>query len=98
MEKEKNIKKLEAVVDLHEKMRKSYFFSSPSVAALRRRYEENNSLETTLVHKNDKICIKQITKCSCRHVYYSMSIYVNDELVNKDIRFVKKIIRELSEL
>lgn len=87
---------LQAIIDLHEKMSKSYFFSPPSVAAKRRKYEEYNSLDTTFSYNGDTIQVEQTTSCSCRHVYYSVKYYINGICVKKDIRFIKKILKEVT--
>lgn len=88
---------LEAIIRLHEKMRGSYFYSPPRNASSRRNYEEYNSLETTFEYNGDTIRVSQDTRCSCRNVYYSVNYYINDEPVRKDIRFIKKILKEIGE-
>jgi len=92
------LNKLKTIIALHEKMSKSYFFAPPRLAAGRRSYEEYNSLETVFEYKGDTIRVSQETKCSCHHVYYSVKYYINDEQEKKDIRFIKKIIKEVQEV
>lgn len=96
MDKENLILKLEAIINLHDKMSKSYFFTSPRIAACRRSYEEANSLETEFEYNGDTIRVEQITECSCHHVYYKVKYYINGMPVSKDIRFIKKILKELT--
>lgn len=90
------ISKLRVVIGLHDKMSKSYFFTPPSVAACRRNYEKANSLETEFEYSGDTIRVEQITECSCHHVYYKVKYYINGMPVSKDIRFIKKILKELT--
>lgn len=33
--------------------------------------------------------------CSAKRIYYKMKIYINDELTNKDIRFIKKMLESI---
>jgi hypothetical protein len=91
-----NKNQLESIINLHEKMRGCYFYSSPQNASSRRSYERYNSLTSEFEHNNQKITVIQDTECSCKNVYYSMKIYIDDKLVNKDIRFVKKILNALN--
>lgn len=93
--KEILISQLEAIVSLHQKMSKSYFFTPPMVARNRRSYEEKNSLDTVFEYEGDVYRIEQVTKCSCKHVYYSVDYYKNYELIHADIRLVKKILKKL---
>lgn len=90
--------KLDAVIELHEKMSRSYFYSPPATASKRRYYEDANSLETVFEYKGDKILVLQDTQCSCKHVYYTVDYFINGEQVKKDIRFIKKIRKELQAL
>ena len=89
------MKNLEKVIELHEKMKNSYFYSSPSSATSRRLYEKYNSLTTELSAKGDKIEIIQDTSCSCKNVYYSMKILINGNSSGKNISFVKKLMKEV---
>ena len=86
--------KLNSIIQLHDKMKNCFFWSSPSSSASRRNYESYNSLESSVMYNNQVIKVIQNTSCSCKNIYYSMKIYVNDELVNKDIRFIKKMLKE----
>lgn len=92
------ISRLRVIIGLHDKMSKSYFFIPPSVAACRRSYEEANSLETEFEYSGDTIRVEQITECSCHHVYYKVKYYINGIPVSKNIRFIKKILKELTNL
>ena len=87
------MKKIENVIELHEKMSGAYFFSSPCNSAGRRSYEAFNSLTTEFTHDKQKIKIIQETTCSAKNIYYKMRIFVNNKEVKKDIRFLKKMIK-----
>lgn len=91
----KLLEKLNDVLCLHDKMKGAYFFTPPRVASMRRRYEENNSLETEFSYKGDDYLVSQVTNCSCKNVYYSVSYYKNGTLISADIRLIKKIVSEL---
>jgi len=86
-------KQLNEVIYLHEKMKGAYFFKPPCNAASRRLYEEKNSLITLFSFENNEYKVMQTTNCSCNNIYYKMSIFENDQLTNKDIRFIKKVLR-----
>lgn len=88
--------KLLAVINLHQKMSRSYFYTPPYLAAARRSYEEYNSLDTEVVVNGHTYRIVQETSCSCRHVYYSVHYYEDGEEIKADIRFVKKLLKQIS--
>ena len=96
-EKQEIISKLEAVIELHEKMQGSYFYTPPRIASKRRFYEEANSLKTEFEYDGDSIVIEQVTNCSRRNVYYAVTYYINGKSMKKDIRFVKKICDKLKK-
>ena len=97
-DKQEIISKLEAVIELHDKMKGCYFYTPPHTASKHRFYEEVNSLKTEFEYDGDSIVIEQVTSCSCRNVYYSVTYYINGKYVKKDIRFVKKINDKLKKL
>ena len=86
------LKNLQAIINLHDKMKGSYFYHSPSSASSRRSYEKYNSLTTEFEFDGQQIRVEQGTRCSCKNVYYSMSIYING-VCGKDIRFIKKLLK-----
>lgn len=92
------IQSLESIIDLHDKMKNCYFFSSPSSAAMRRSYEKYNSMTTEFELDGQQVKVVQDTKCSCRNVYYKMTIYIDGQQVKKDIRFIKKILKNLENV
>ena len=87
------IMKIEKAIDLHENMRNSYFWTSYNNANSRQSYEKNNSLTTEFTHNKEKIKVVQETTCSCKNIYYKMKIFVNGKETNKDVRFLKKMIK-----
>lgn len=88
---------LQSIIDLHNKMKGAYFYSPPQQAYARRRYEEHNSMSTEFVLDGEEILVEQITSCSCKNVYYSMSIYIDGKITDKNIRFIKNILKELDK-
>jgi len=84
-------KEVESIIQLHEKMRKSYFWNSPSHAHERRYYEKKNSSEFNFISENGiPINLKCITKCSCKNIYYKSEFFIDNKKVT--IREVKKLI------
>lgn len=86
-------KAIENAIATNEKYSNSYFFS-PSSSAAGRRSNENKFLE-----QNPDFCLvkgKNIIKVaftydeSCKNVYYTLTVIVNDE--KKDIRALKKLL------
>ena len=93
--KAETIEALNGIIDLHESMRNHYFFFSPNVASSRRKYERDHSLETEFEYKGDTYWVSQDTRCTCHNVYYTVSYEKNGEPFKADIRFIKKVLREL---
>lgn len=81
--------KIDQMIELHEKMSKSYFWNPPSLAYARRNYEEKYSMSAIFSHNEHEYNVELKTKCSCKHIYYSGSIYVDGK--KKDIRALKKL-------
>ena len=79
-------------------MKGCYFYSSPSVASMRRSYEDYNSMTVAFMLDGKQIRVEQDTTCSSRNVYYKMTIFINDEVTNKNIRFIKSILKNLEVL
>jgi len=88
------IQTLNRIIDLHECMKGAYFFTPPNDAQSRRRYEDKHTLYSEFEYKGNRYYVKQETTCSCRNVYYKISYYENNNLVYKDIRFIKRILKE----
>ena len=88
-------KDLKDIIELHERMRYAYFYSPPCTSRGRREYEKCFSMNTEFTHKGQDIFVSQETNCSCNHVYYKMHIMIDGEWTIKDIRFIKRILREL---
>lgn len=89
---------LEQIIGLHESMKGYYFYIPPSQSWSRRYYEEKHSKISTFEYKGDTYLVEQNTRCSCKNVYYSVKYYKNDEQISVDIRFIKKILKELNSL
>ena len=85
------------IIALHEKMRHSYFWSPPSVAAARRAYEEKHTRYHSFEYDGMNVFVEQKTNCSAKRIYYKMKIYINNELTNKDIRFIKIMLENVKQ-
>lgn len=83
--------KLEEIIDLHDQMKGSYFFSPPRFAKSRRRYEEARSMCNSFEFQGVHYMVEQLTTCSCKHVYYNMTIFIDGLDSGKDIRLIKKM-------
>ena len=94
----KALDKINKAIELHEKMKKSYFWSSPGSAAARRSYEEYNSYKEVFSFKKDgkvyDVCINCVTTCSCSNIYYSGNFSINNKTCN--ISGIKKLAKLLN--
>ncbi|MDK4448989.1 hypothetical protein [Enterococcus casseliflavus] len=70
-------------VDNHERFRNSYFWSSPSSAYARRKYEEDNSriYEIELID-GGILEINQDVSCTCANLYYKMYVELKNTKLN----------------
>ena len=91
------VSKINKIINLHETMKGAYFFSSPTFANERRRYEEKYSLVSEFEYQGNLYRVEQVTNCSCRNVYYTIRYYENGKQIYKDIRFLKKILKECND-
>ena len=87
--------RLNLVIQLHNKMNNSYFFQSPSTANLRRKYENENSMSTIFSFEGNDYNIVQLTKATCKHIYYSLTVFVNGEETAYTIRYVNKLLKQI---
>jgi hypothetical protein len=80
-------------IQLHDKYKKSYFWSPSGNANGRRnsesRFEKNNP-SYQIQKGEDVVEVSASYSESCKNCYYSLNIYVNG--VKKNIRTLKKII------
>ncbi len=67
----KNIKEqLEEVIETAEKFKNAYFWSSPSSASERRRYEKKYSIEEfCFEYDGHNYSVSYSVECSCRNIY-----------------------------
>ena len=93
MSKKQIKKEIEKAIELHEKMKNSFFWSSPAGAASRRSYEKYNSNSCSFEYNNNTITVEQNTSCSCKNIYYTAVIKVNG--IRKDIRALKKVLKDI---
>jgi len=77
-----------SIIQAHNKYKNSYFWNPPGNASSRRYMEFEHTLEFSL--NGDVYEVIQQLDCSCRNVYYSLRIYLND--TKKDIRLLKKLV------
>jgi tRNA1(Val) A37 N6-methylase TrmN6 len=82
---------IQNIINLHEKMSKSYFWNPPYSANKRRYFEDINSLKCNFISENGiSINLECRTKCSAKHIYYKGEFYINNEKVT--IREIKKLL------
>jgi len=91
MKQEKfDVERVKKFVDYYEKFKNAYFWTPPSPAAARRRYEKQNSISYKFKkNKNLYECELHVT-CSCANIYVNRNIRVNGE--KKNIRALKALI------
>lgn len=86
---------LDKAIQHHERMKNSYFWSSPSHAHSRRKYEADNSFRYKIEMTNGYVEIVQNVECSCANIYYEMYIdlIINDVDSGEklDVRFLKQL-------
>lgn len=85
---------VEAILARHDRMKNSYFWTPPGSAADRRRMEARESIDLAFTYRGDAYSIAQDVTCSCRNVYYRLSVTRNG--VRKDVRAVRALARDLA--
>jgi hypothetical protein len=85
-------KEVETIIQLHEKMSKSFFWKPPLTANKRRYFEDINSYQFNFSENGDSINLECRTKCSSKHIYYKGEFFINNEKVT--IKEVKKLLKE----
>jgi len=85
---------IEQVLYAHDKFKSSYFRRPNTNAAGRR--DQEFDVRYTFTLKGHRYDIGQTVDISCKNVYYSLSVHVDDE--KKDVRAVKKAFKILGEL
>lgn len=99
----KNIEAYRAAVrgmDEYDKFGKCYFFRSPTAAASRRKYEEQNSFCSEYKLGDDVLKISVDVSCSCKNVYADRKIWLNGVQLKNCVKaknLLEKIGQELSE-
>jgi hypothetical protein len=93
--KEQKVKSIKYAIELHEKMKNSYFWNSPGAAGQRRYYEEQHSYTDMININGKKLEINCITSCSCKNIYYKGEFYFDGQ--KKNISVLKKILEEIKK-
>ena len=92
----KDIDKLESMIELHESMKNSYFWSPPSSSAQRRLFENQRTAANIFYFFGSQIGVAITTRCSCKNIYYNGNFYLNDVKVN--VSKVKNIINAIKTI
>ena len=82
-------KTLEHILHRHLKYQNCYFWKSPSSAGERRQMEFVTNDE--LKYQGHEYKITQQLHCSCKNIYYSLLVLVDDK--KKDIRAIKALVK-----
>lgn len=85
----------QAVIELQEKMRNSYFWQPGGNLNTRKRWEDWNSQHFAFEYDGNKYFFKQKTVMSYRHCYFQSYFYVNG--VIKDLRLVRKVLKAVEK-
>lgn len=93
-----NQMKLQAVIDLHEEVKKRHWDCGMKDFEYRRIYEDEHSMNTELKHNNKNYLIEQETRITGKYTYYDLKIYEDGQKLDKDIRFIKKLLKEEKEV
>ena len=83
-------KKLSTIIELHNNMKGCYFWSPPGTASGRRYYETQRCNKLSFIYDGALYEINQSTDCSCKNIYYSLSVMVDGK--SKDVRAIKKLV------
>ena len=92
--KMKNIEKLQKVIELHEEVKQRHWNWGMKACDYRSKYEEEHSMITELKHNDKEYKIVQQTSITRKYTYYDLEIYENGVRIQKDIRFIKKMLKE----
>lgn len=90
----KNIEKLQKVIELHEEVKQRHWNWGMKACDYRNKYEEEHSMTTELKHNDKEYKIVQQTSITRNYTYYDLEIYENGVRIQKDIRFIKKMLKE----
>lgn len=88
--------KLQKVVMLHDKLKKSYLYTAPPDEGRRKEFERKNHLITEFEYQGESYKIVQSISCKFGRIFYSIIYEKNGQIVNEDIRTVKKILNEIT--
>lgn len=91
----RRLARLRRVIEIHNVMKNSFFWTPPGHASARRIFETQNSDEFEFVYNGKVIYVNQRTVCSCKNIYYKLGILENGR--KRDIRCLKKIVAECDE-
>jgi hypothetical protein len=90
----KTVTKIEKVIDHHSFLRDRHFFNVPAKTEDREKFENTNTKHTNFIYGGDKYRVKQIVFCIDKAVKYRLEVYKNGELLDVDIRFFKRLLRD----
>lgn len=83
---------LKKIVEHHNVMKRSFNWNPPVHANNRRKYEKDNSYSYSFIYEDNSYDVLQKVRCSCKHIYYTLTILKNGIDYGEDVRFIKKII------
>lgn len=94
------IKAAQEMLDHHEQMRKAYFFTPPSIADMRRRYERKHTISESFEYDGHTYEYLSHCHCSCRNVYFKDNFLFDDKKTTctKIKNVLKKMEAELTLL
>ena len=84
------IRTIDTIVDLHNDMKGSYFWTPPGSASRRRSYEADRCNDLTFRFDGNTYRIEQTTSCSCKHIRYQLYVEVDGK--RKDVRVLKRLL------
>ena len=86
---------IKTMVETHETMKGCYFWRPPSSARQRRQMELERSKRLEFVFEDRHYLFEQETSCSCKNVYYSLSVHVDGK--KKNIRTLDNLVRRATK-
>lgn len=89
-----NYKKLCSIIAIHDNMRGCYTWIAPQSYMAKLSFEASHSQTLEIKAEGNTIKVSQNTVCTKYRIYYKMRIYVNGELTNFTVAYLRKLLRE----
>jgi hypothetical protein len=84
---------LKSRIELHESLKSAFFWTPPQLATARRTFEASHSKAPLVLGLGGALVIstESNTSCSCKNVYYRLSVTVNGK--RSDVRTLRGLLK-----